>query len=328
MQNVCHGAPNLYFLFWAMGIQNLKPNCELVYIIPRSWTSGAYFESFRKFLFDNCVITDIHLFGSRDKVFDKESVLQETMIIKVVKKKESPSKIKITSSLTSDFSNIVCFDADYNVVVSDNQYVYLVTIKNEVGILSKINQQKNTLKTDNLPMKTGIVVDFRSTELLRDKEGEETFPLFYSQNIKNGKVIWPVGKKKEFICTDRMSYLQENCNYLFVKRFTSKEKKRRLQCGIYLSEEYPQYKYISTQNKVNYIKCDSVAEAYGLYVILNSSIYDSYYRILNGSTQVNSTEINNMPVPPRNIITEMGNDMMGKDLTEDNCNRIIEKWIK
>lgn len=34
MPDVCHGAPNLYFLFWAMGISNLKPGQELVYIVP------------------------------------------------------------------------------------------------------------------------------------------------------------------------------------------------------------------------------------------------------------------------------------------------------
>ena len=49
----CYGAPNLYFLFWAMGIHNLKPGCEMIYIIPRSWTSGAYFAKFREYLFSN-----------------------------------------------------------------------------------------------------------------------------------------------------------------------------------------------------------------------------------------------------------------------------------
>ena len=33
---------------------------------------------------------------------------------------------------------------------------------------------------------------------------------------------------------------------------------------------------------------------YGLYVLFNSTLYDCYYRILNGSTQVNSTEVNSI----------------------------------
>ena len=51
MPDICHGTPNLYFLFFQMSLFNLKDNGEMVYIIPRSWTSGAYFKAFRqKFL--------------------------------------------------------------------------------------------------------------------------------------------------------------------------------------------------------------------------------------------------------------------------------------
>ena len=48
MPDICYGAPNLYFLFAAMGMFDLCPNGELVYIIPRSWTSGAYFKKFAR----------------------------------------------------------------------------------------------------------------------------------------------------------------------------------------------------------------------------------------------------------------------------------------
>lgn len=84
MPDVCYGAPNLYFLFASMGMFNLIPEGEMVYIIPRSWTSGAYFKSFRQKFLNEGVLEHIHLFESRDKVFDQESVLQETMIIKVI----------------------------------------------------------------------------------------------------------------------------------------------------------------------------------------------------------------------------------------------------
>jgi adenine-specific DNA-methyltransferase len=75
-----------------MSAFNLRDNGEMVYIIPRSWTSGAYFKQFRKKFLSECAIEHIHLFVSRDKVFEKESVLQETIIIKA-KKQQASQKI-------------------------------------------------------------------------------------------------------------------------------------------------------------------------------------------------------------------------------------------
>ena len=327
MSNVCYGAPNLYFLFWAMGIHNLRYGAELVYIVPRSWTSGAYFKQFRQYLFANCVITDMHLFESRDKVFDGESVLQETIIVKVKKTTERPKFINITSSSTSTFEDVVKFSASYGTIVAQNQFVYLVTNEKDVKVLNQINHFDTTLPDINMRMQTGVIVDFRTREVLRNQLEDNSYPLFYSQHIKGGRVIWPLGKEGEVIKTDRKGYLQENSDFLMVKRFTSKEEERRLQCGIYLKKKYPQFPYISTQNKINFIKCDSPCVTYGLYVLLNSTLYDDYYRILNGSTQVNSTEINQMPIPERQIIEEMGRELMHKELSVENCNKILNKWI-
>lgn len=44
------GAPNIYFLFAAMSLFNLKHIGEMVYDIPWSWTSGLYFKRFREYL--------------------------------------------------------------------------------------------------------------------------------------------------------------------------------------------------------------------------------------------------------------------------------------
>lgn len=328
MADVCHGAPNLYFLFWAMGIYNLRPNQELVYIIPRSWTSGAYFRQFRKYLFENSVITDIHLFNSRDKVFGGDAVLQETIIVKIKKTTVEPKTINITTSSTSDFSNLRRFQAPYHTVIPRNQFVYLVKDKEDAEVLDRINRLPKTLPGIQMKMQTGLIVDFRTRDALRDVMEEGAFPLLYSHHIKDGRVTWPAGKEGEVIKTNHRSYLQENSDFLLVKRFTSKEEKRRLQCGIYLKQRYSEFAYISTQNKVNFVKCDSPCITYGLYVLLNSSLYDSYYRIMNGSTQVNSTEINQMPIPGREVIEEMGRELMHQELSVANCNKIIDRWIK
>ena len=330
MPQVCYGAPNLYFLFWAMAINNLNEDGELVYIVPRSWTSGAYFERFREYLFKHATIQAVHLFVSRDKVFSEESVLQETMIIKIKKTTKQPETIDISSSSTADFSDLTHFQVPYSTVVAHNHYVFLPTNNEEAGVLARVNALSDTLKTLQVPMHTGLVVDFREREVLKDEEEPEieTYPLFYSSHIsKDGQIVWPVGKSGEYIHTDRAGLLQSNSNYIFVKRFTSKEEPRRLQCGVYLSSRYPKYKYISTQNKINFIECKSLDMLYGVYALLNSTLYDQYYRILNGSTQVNSTEVNAMPIPPASTISKMGAELSGKPLTTAYCDQIVEKWI-
>lgn len=333
MPDVCYGAPNLYFLFAAMGMFNLAPECEMVYIIPRSWTSGAYFMSFRQKLLGEGVLEHIHLFESRDKVFSQESVLQETMIIKVKKTQDKPKNVTITTSQSNfDFVDMTAFEAPYNIVVSGkDSYVFLVTNNQEAEILEQLKSWKETLPSIGLKMKTGLTVDFRNKDALRDEKEEEAVPLFYSQHIQDGKVLFPIGKEHEYIVTKQCGLLQENVNYLFVKRFTAKEEHRRLQCGVYLASKHPEYRQISTQNKINFIgglRGLSECVVYGLYVLFNSTLYDSYYRMLNGSTQVNSTEVNTMPVPPLAVIEEMGKELIRRhDTSEEGCDSIIRSFI-
>ena len=70
----------------------------MVYIMPRSWTSGAYFKRFREYFLTEGKIVHIHLFVSRKNIFDQEGVLQETIIIKVKKSRTMPREVRITSS--------------------------------------------------------------------------------------------------------------------------------------------------------------------------------------------------------------------------------------
>lgn len=335
MPNVCYGAPNLYFLFASMSLFNLKNSGEMVYIIPRSWTSGAYFKKFREYALSLARITHIHLFVSRDKVFDNEQVLQETIIIKFIKTSEWQENLTITSSASNqDFENSLSLIVPYATAISgSNLYVYLVTTENEVLVLRTLNQFHYTLEDIGLKMKTGLTVDFRNRELLRDAPGDHIVPLFYSQHIQDGHVVFPIGKEFEYMIDAQAGMIQKNKNYLFVKRFTAKEEKRRLQCGVYLSSSLPNYQFISTQNKINFIdtidkSCMCEDLVFGLYVIFNSSIYDRYYRILNGSTQVNSTEVNTMPVPSKETLICLGRKLKRRQcLSVAICDALLEELI-
>ena len=128
MPDICYGSPNLYFLFMEMASFNLVDNGELVFIVPRSWTSGAYFKKFREKFLNEVVLKHIHLSVSRHKVFDKESVLQETMIIKAKKELNKLKNITITTTNDNfDFGSKTVFEAPYDMVVSgEHKYVFFI----------------------------------------------------------------------------------------------------------------------------------------------------------------------------------------------------------
>ena len=69
-------------------------------------------------------------------------------------------------------------------------------------------------------------------------------------------------------------------------------------------------------NKINFIDTkDKNSEmcarfAFGLFALLNSTIYDRYISIVTKSKQINSKEMQSLPLPPRNIIENIGMRLM------------------
>ncbi|WP_298500853.1 Eco57I restriction-modification methylase domain-containing protein [uncultured Methanobrevibacter sp.] len=337
MLNVVYGSPNLYFLFMAMSLHLLKENGEMVFIIPRSWTSGNYFKTFRKYLLKNGEINNIHLFINRNNLFKQDSILQETIIIKVSKSHNNPEFINISSSNDFMFDDLKRFKFPYELAVSkdENSYIFLPTNQSEVNVLKMLNKFEYNLIDLGIKLKTGLTVGFRNKELLCDNQCQEAVPLFYPCHFNEGFVEFPVvTDKKQYILKNKTSLLQDNKNFLFLKRFTTKEEKRRLQPAIYLHDSFREFNYISTDNKINFIdtinKNDNLtlSEIYGLFVLFNSTLYDKYYRILDGSTQVNANEINSMPVPDRNSLKQLGDKIIhSNNLTTYYCDKILGELI-
>lgn len=328
MADICHGGPNLYSMFAAMSSFNVADNGEMVYIIPRSWTSGPYFAAFRKKFLAGVVLERIHLFDSRSSVFDKESVLQETMLIKARKTGTRPDMVSISTSPAGDFSQISHIDVPYLTAVSDR--VFLPTCQEDIEVLQTMARWRDTLPSLGIQAKTGLVVDFRAKEYLRNTWEPKAVPVYYPRHIKDGKAVTP---EDSFITTERPGLLQPNRNYLFMRRTSAKEEPRQLRCGIYLAKEHPDTKLISTDLKINFVDTPtglSEETVYGLYVMFSSSLYDRYYRIVNGCIHVATTEINAMPAPPRALIDQLGRELMadGGELSVEACDRILARYVE
>jgi len=56
---VISGRPNIFALFFQIGLQELKPGGTLAFIVPPSMNSGAYFEALREYIAARAKITDL-----------------------------------------------------------------------------------------------------------------------------------------------------------------------------------------------------------------------------------------------------------------------------
>lgn len=336
MDGVVYGQPNLYFMFMAMACKLLKENGEMVFIVPRSWTSGLYFKAFREYLLSNMRIERIHQFVSRKRVFENEDVLQETIILKAKKTQAVFDRIIISSSDSiDDFSKPKSLYASYDLCVkgNGNKFVYLPISDEEIEILFLMESFEDTLVSLGFRMKTGPTVDFRAIDEIQDAPADNSLPLLWAQNISAGRIQFPVsGLAGQYISDKQKSLLIKKDNYLFVKRFSSKEEKRRLQPAVMLSEYIHGYEMFSAENHLNYIANShgglETDELFGLFAIFNSTLWDRYYRILNGSTQVNASECNSFPMPDLRTVKRLGERIQGKEYySTELCDAIIREEI-
>jgi len=111
---------------------------------------------------------------------------------------------------------------------------------------------------------------------------------------------------------------------VLLRRFSAKEERRRLIAAPLLAGQLDA-DWIGIENHLNYVHRPGSSlteeEAVGLAVIYNCELMDTYFRVLNGSTQVSATEIRKIPLPPLEVIREIGHRAKRQKLN----NAIIEE---
>ena len=89
---------NLYTGFLALAARLLCDGGEMVSITPRSFCNGPYFRPFRREFLDSMSLERLHVFDSRSAAFQRDSVLQENLIVRAVKSRKHAAQVVISSS--------------------------------------------------------------------------------------------------------------------------------------------------------------------------------------------------------------------------------------
>jgi adenine-specific DNA-methyltransferase len=338
---IVHGQPNIYSIFMVLSAYLLEEEGDLIFITPRSYTSGYYFKAFRETFFNEIIPQRFHLFGSRKEAFVRDDVLQEHLIIHGRKKNstnlKSINKTLISFSNSSkDLNQLLTREALQKDVIdlsSNNKYVFLPLSDEEEGILSFVNSWNGNLHKFNMEISTGRVVPFRAIHLLHKEINKSTdyAPMIWMNHIKDNEIFWPFENwhKEQFITINDQSasLLVPNNNYILMRRFSPKEDLKRINTAPLIKNSL-KFKFLGIENHVNYIHRPSgdltLEEVHGLSAVLNSKYIDIYFRTLNGNTEVSATEIRDIPLPDYNIICSIGAEIIKKGIGSINVETILD----
>ena len=327
---------NLYSAFVWLASRLLAPNGQLVAITPRSFCNGSYFRAFRQALLDDCALRDIHVFESRDTAFRDGAVLQENIVFRIVQSAERPPvRIAVSSGSGLDEPRRHEVGADSVVHPKDPRlFIRIPEDRASVELAEHLGRLPQTLAGLGVTASTGRVVDFRSREHLREECDDGAIPLIYPGHLKRGRIDWP-GKSGSKPCAIAESSATEGMflpagDYVLVKRFSSKEERRRVVAAVLEPGDLPS-NVVAMENHVNVLHVSNrgmeLDLAWGLAAYLNSTVVDQFFRQFNGHTQVNAADLESLRYPDVDSLRSLGAEARSTEFEQAATDSLVEGHV-
>ena len=329
---------NLYSAFVWLSIKLLKPEGELVAITPRSFCNGPYFRPFRTAISESTSIRRVHVFRERGKLFNRDGVLQENIVYHLEKRNSSRRKVVISEGCLGTPSETK-WDPT-SVIDPNDTELFLHLAPGSSGELRDFMQSlPATLGDLGLEVSTGPVVDFRLRDSLLFETKAGAVPLLYPNTVTMGEVTPPPPRSQDQPNTrlqrkpvaievneESSRWLVNVDRFVLVKRFSSKEEKKRVIAGVLKPSQFSKG-LLGIENHLNFFhrkrKGLPANLAKGLALFLNTMWLDQYFRQFNGHTQVNATDLRNLRYPEESDLVEMGRLM--KNWSHHEVSRVFRK---
>lgn len=306
---------NLYSAFVALAVSEVGPGGQIVAIIPRSFCNGPYYRPFRDFILERAAIRHMHLFESRNKVFRDDRVLQESIIIRL-ECGGKPGPVTVTTSTDDSFSDLTTNEHPFNRIVfpDDSERFIHVPTTTEKSAIERLPAVRYSLADIGVKVSTGPVVGFRLKAHLRDMPEPGAVPLIYPAHLSVSGTVWPMPglKKPNAIMRNHETekWLYPNGFYCVVRRFSSKEEKRRVVARLVEPAAFGDHSMLGFENHMNLFHENKrglpEALARGLVVFLSATAVDECFRRFNGHTQVNATDLKRIKYPSRDTLIQLG----------------------
>ena len=268
---IIKGRVNIFSLFIKIGLEALKDEGYLAYVVPPSMNNGAYFSKLREYIIKNSSLEYLHIIDGADNF---HSANQKVMLI--ILKKTNTKK-----------SNKYIFEKNGITIFTENKKFLNEVYKNTV-----------CLKEIGYGVKTGSIVWNEHKEKLTNDKNNSTL-LIWASNIIDGKIIIPNTKNKPQYIKNIPKDLIIKSRVVAVNRITGSSKDINIKSAIVNEKEFV------CENHVNVIYMSKNAnQNYSLEDILNALRDETNMkamRLISGNTQVSKTELERLlPIKKKN----------------------------
>lgn len=163
--NVISGRPNIFSLFFKVGIENLRDGGQLGYVVPPSMNNGAYFNSLRSYIKSVAAIEFLEVVTDPFHFDDAQTAVQ----LMVIRKGQQSDAFSVSVPLNGRKSSLLLFASD-----ADD--------------LAKTLSSGRSLDSLGFTAVTGTVVWNTRKSDLRTQRVDNAVQLVWAQNIRNGRV--------------------------------------------------------------------------------------------------------------------------------------------
>jgi adenine-specific DNA-methyltransferase len=275
---VISGRPNVFALFFQVGLEALRPGGWLGYVVPPSMNTGAYFQALRDHIDDRAqverleVLDDPHLFDGA----------QTAVQLIVLRKRTGAGS---TSPRPRQADHV--FDVGAATGGSIRRTVFCA----DRGVLERHVRGRATLWQLGYRAVTGTVVWNANRQRLRTSPADDAVPLVWAHNIRDGGLVLDPER------TDRPQYVTGTSPLrgpaVVVNRVVGAVGAGALRCAPVPADE----KFLA-ENHVNVIiRRDEVAPAVAwdeLIALLRQPAVNERIAALTGNTQLSATELTHL----------------------------------
>jgi adenine-specific DNA-methyltransferase len=266
-KDVINGRPNIFSLFFQVGLGALNNGGKLGYVVPPSMNNGVFFAKLRSYISKNSSINFLKVYDDSKMFVDAQTAVQLIVL----------EKGKRSSNFTLDLGKLSNSGVERRIFVEDPN-----SFSKEFG-------KRTTLWNLGYEAITGSLVWNQNKDKLSTTLNEGGIPLIWAHNITENKEIQLDSahpKKPQYVKTTKSLIGPA----IIVNRITGSVGQGSLRCAI-----VPNGMHFVGENHVNVIKkragVTQVVEWESLLDLLRNPGINERVRKLTGNTQISCVEL-------------------------------------